>query len=94
MRMLVCSVALGLLLAGCAEEAPPVHWGGKYSATVKTRLDDLIAKKDCASLQAELTTAHTIDAAKKRSHGSGSDDLVAYLKWGLDRADCPDEAGD
>ena len=39
-------------------------------------------------VRAELMTAHAIDEAKKRSYGSGSDDLVAYIKWGLGEADC------
>jgi hypothetical protein len=82
---------LGVVLAGCAKDAPVVDWGGKYSTTVKERLDALVAEKDCESLRAELTTAHAIDEAKKRSYGSGSHDLVAYIEWGLDEADCPDE---
>ena len=91
MRSSVCSLVLGLVvLAGCGNAAPPVDWGGKYSTTVQERLDELIKKKDCDSLQAELVTAHTIDEAKKRSYGSGSDDLVAYIEWGLDEADCAD----
>lgn len=90
MRTRLCSVALVLLVSGCAESAPPVDWGGKHSATVKERLDELIQKKDCESLQAELRTAHAIDEAKKRIYGSGSDDLVAYIEWGLDKAECPD----
>ena len=91
MRTIVCSLALGLALAGCGNEAPPVEWGGKYSTTVKERLDELVAKKDCDSLQAELKTAHTIDEAKKRSYGSGSQDLVAYIEWGLDESGCADK---
>jgi len=89
MRTSLCSLALALL-AGCGNAAPPVDWGGKYSTTVQERLDELIKKKDCDSLQAELITAHAIDEAKKRSYGSGSDDLVAYIEWGLDKADCMD----
>ena len=91
MRMSACSIALSLfVLAGCAKDAPPVDWGGKYSTTVQERLDELITKKDCDALQAELATAHAIDEAKKRSYGSGSSDLVAYIEWGLDKADCGD----
>jgi hypothetical protein len=91
MRTSVGSIAMALLfLAGCGNEAPPVDWGGKYSTTVQERLDELVAKKDCDALQSELTTAYTIDEAKKRSYGSGSADLVAYIKWSLDQADCGD----
>lgn len=91
MRMSVCSIALGLLVVtGCGTSAPPVDWGGKYSTTVRERLDTLIKKKDCDALHAELITAHAIDAAKKRSYGSGSDDLVAYIRWGQDKAGCTD----
>jgi len=91
MRTSVCSAALSLLIiAGCGNAPPPVDWGGKYSATVQKRLDGLIQKKDCKALKAELMTAHAIDEAKKRSYGSGSDDLVAYIKWGLAKADCDD----
>jgi len=91
MRTSICSIALGLLvLAGCGNSAPPVDWGGKYSTTVKERLDRLVKQRDCKSLRAELVTAHAIDEAKKRSYGSGSNDLVAYIKWGMDKADCGD----
>lgn len=91
MRISVCSIALGLVvLAGCGNPPPPVDWGGKYSTTVQERLNELIKKKDCDALQSELVTARTIDEAKKRSYGSGSDDLVAYIKWGLEQADCAD----
>jgi hypothetical protein len=87
--MSACSIALGLLfLAGCSDAAPPVDWGDKYSTTVRERLDELIRKKDCDALQAELRTARSIDEAKKRYYGSGSADLVAYIEWGLDKADC------
>jgi hypothetical protein len=93
MRTTVGSTALVLLLvAGCGSEAPPVDWGGKYSTTVRERLDGLVKKKDCDALEAELRTARTIDEAKKRYYGSGSDDLVAYIKWGLEQADCPDSS--
>ena len=91
MRAVVGSLALSLLvLAGCGNEPPPVDWGGKYSTTVQERLDALIKKKDCDSLEAELATAHSTDEAKKRSYGSGTADLVAYIEWGLDKADCAD----
>ena len=91
MRTTVGSIALALLfLAGCGHSAPPVDWGGKYSTTVRERLDELIQKRDCDALQAELRTARTIDEAKKRHYGSGSDDLVAYIQWGLEEADCGD----
>ena len=89
MRTTVGSIAVALLfLAGCGNSAPPVDWGGKYSTTVRERLDELIEKKDCDALRAELKTARTIDEAKKRYYGSGSDDLVAYIKWGLEQAGC------
>lgn len=89
MRSFVCSLAVALaVVAGCAKSAPPVDWGGKYSTTVKTRLDRLIKAKDCRSLRAELVTAKSIDEAKRRSSGSGSQDLVAYIRWGMDEADC------
>jgi hypothetical protein len=78
------------LLTGCAKSAPPVDWGGKYSSTVKKRLDRLIAEKDCRSLRAELLTAKSIDAAKRRDYKSGSADLVAYIRWGMDKAGCKD----
>jgi len=80
--------ALAVLLAGCGASAPPVDWGGKYSTTVKSRLDTLIAAKDCDGLEAELATAKATNAAKKRLTGSGTADLVAYIEYGLDKADC------
>ena len=93
MRTLACSLAVALaVLAGCAESAPPMDWGGKYSTTVKTRLDGLIKAKDCDSLRAELATAKAVDEAKRKSWGSGSQDLVAYIRWGMDKADCPTES--
>ena len=91
MRAPVLTVALAAtVLAGCSSSPPPVDWGGKYSTTVQTRLDKLIEAKDCASLRAELATAKSIDAAKRRDSGSGSEDLVAYIRWGMDKADCKD----
>ena len=84
MRSIVASLAVALLLAGCGASEPTVDWGGKYSTTVKKRLDDLADAKDCKRLLAELDTAHAINGAKQ----GGSGDLVAYVKYSLDRADC------
>jgi hypothetical protein len=90
MRTPLSSIALALaVLAGCGASEPPVDWAGKYTATVKARLDGLIKAKDCDGLQAELRTAVATDAAKKRLDGSGTADLVAYIEYGLDKADCP-----
>lgn len=87
MRSLAFTVAAallsGLLLTGCSSE-PTVDWGGKYSQSVKKRLDGLAAAKDCGRLLAELDTARSISQAKE----GGSDDLVAYVKYSLERADC------
>jgi hypothetical protein len=93
MRRTVCSLVVALaVLAGCGNSAPPpVDWGGKYSTTVRTRLDKLIRSKDCDSLRAELATAKSINAAERRSSGSGSQDLVAYIRWGLHKAGCSSE---
>ena len=89
MRTPVCSAVLALaLLAGCGASEPQVDWDGKYSPTVKTRLDKLVKAKDCASLRAELATAKATNAAKKRLDGSGTADLVAYIQYGLDKAGC------
>jgi len=83
MRRFVASVAV-LLVAGCGADAPAVDWGGKYSDSVKERLDELAHQKDCGRLLAELDTAYAIDGAKK----GGSGDLVAYITYSLERADC------
>ena len=80
-------VALAVL-AGCGASEPAVDWDGKYTPTVKARLDGLIKSKDCDGLQAELLTAKATNAAKKRLDGSGTADLVAYIEYGLDKADC------
>ena len=90
MRTRLCSIALVLLVGGCGNSAPPVDWGGKYSTTAQERLEELIEKRDCDALRAELLTARATDEAKKRAYGSGTADLVAYIEWGLDEADCPD----
>ena len=83
------SIALALgVLAGCGASEPAVDWTGKYTPTVKARLDDLIKAKDCDGLEAELLTAKATDAARKRLSGSGTADLVAYIEYGLDRAEC------
>jgi hypothetical protein len=88
MRSIVASLVLALSLAGCSSE-PKVDWEGKYTPTIKKRLDDLAKQKDCGRLLAELDTARSINAAKE----GGSGDLVAYIKYSLDRADCdiPDD---
>lgn len=92
MRVSSAVVALAVVLApvvsGCGQSEPAVDWGDKYSPTVKTRLDRLIKAKDCDSLRAELATARSIDQAKREQYGSGSADLVAYIKYGLVKADC------
>jgi len=83
------SIVLALaVLAGCGASEPAVDWHGKYTPTVKARLDGLIKNKDCDGLRSELITAKATDAAKKRLDGSGTADLVAYIEYGLDKADC------
>lgn len=79
----VVTVSISGLISGCAAE-PDVDWGGKYSSTVKKRLDQLAEEKDCGRLLAELDTAYSIDRAK----AGGSGDLVSYIKYALDRANC------
>lgn len=89
MRTPLISTALALaVLAGCGASEPAVDWDGKYTPTVKARLDRLITAKNCDDLQAELLTAKATDAARKRLDGSGTADLVAYIEYGLDKADC------
>lgn len=83
MRWFVASFAV-VLLAGCGASEPPVDWGDKYSSTVKERLDGLAEDKDCGRLLAELDTAYSINRAKE----GGSGDLVDYIKYALDSADC------
>jgi len=83
------SIALALVvLAGCGASEPAVDWNGKYTPTVKARLDDLVKTKDCDGLRAELVTAKATNAAKKQLNGSGTADLVAYIEYGLDKAGC------
>jgi hypothetical protein len=83
------SIVLALaVLAGCGASEPAVDWNGKYTPTVKARLDGLIKSRDCDGLRAELTTAKATNEAKKRLDGSGTADLVAYIEYGLDKADC------
>jgi hypothetical protein len=83
------SIALALaVLAGCGASEPAVDWNGKYTPTVKARLDGLVKAKDCDGLRAELVTAKATNEAKKRLDGSGTADLVAYIEYGLDQADC------
>lgn len=84
MRTIVASLAAALLLTGCVASEPEVDWEDKYTPTIKKRLDDLANDKDCNALLAELDTARSINDAKE----GGSGDLVAYIKYALDRADC------
>ena len=89
MRTPMVSIALALaVLAGCGASEPAVDWNGKYTPTVKARLDGLIKAKDCDGLQAELRTAKATNEAKKKLDGSGTADLVAYIEYGLDQAGC------
>jgi hypothetical protein len=83
MRSIIASLAVALMLTGCSSE-PEVDWNGKYTPTIKKRLDDLAKEKDCGGLLAELDTAYSINDAKQ----GGSGDLVAYIKHALERADC------
>ncbi len=78
------------VLAGCGASEPAVDWNGKYTPTVKARLDGLVKAKDCDGLRAELLTAKATNEAKKQLDGSGTADLVAYIEYGLDEADCND----
>lgn len=89
-RVALAQATLALaVLAGCGTSAPTVDWNGKYTPTQKARLDALIKAKNCDGLRAELITAKATNAAKKRLDGSGTADLVAYIEFGLDEADCP-----
>jgi hypothetical protein len=91
MRTPLTSIVLALaVLAGCGASEPPVDWGGKYSMTAKKRLDALVEAKDCDGLRSELITAKVTNTAKKQLDGSGTADLVAYIKYGLDKAGCDD----
>ena len=89
MRTPMVSIVLALaVLAGCGASEPAVDWNGKYTPTVKARLDGLVKAKDCDGLRAELITAKATNEAKKRLDGSGTADLVAYIEYGLDQAEC------
>lgn len=64
-----------------------VDWEN-YSPAVKSRIDRLTSRKNCAKLQSEFDIADGNDDAQRSRTGDGNADLMAYIDEGLRRAGC------
>ena len=82
-------VAASLTLAGCGGSSSggpgrDEMWS-QFAPEVKTRVDALVAAKDCAGLQKEFDAA---DANHKRGGGAKFTDLMKYLDSQMRDAGC------
>jgi hypothetical protein len=100
LMILVLPVVIGLLLPNSnspVDKSTPsstvvsdnsgVKWSD-YSPTVKTRIEELIQKGDCSSLQAEFDFADQNDAAQRNRVGVGNADLMNYLDSSMRKLRC------
>jgi len=85
MKKLFFIVAL-LVLTGCSSSSD-VDWEN-YSPTVKIRIDELIASKDCVGLQAQFEITAGNDVAQRNRVGDGNADLMGYIDAGMRSSGC------
>lgn len=71
-----------------APPTPVPFFGGKYSTTVRDRIEELAAAKDCAGLQREFDTAERNNLATFRRTGDGTADLMGYIDDKMRTAGC------
>lgn len=92
MNRVIVLLLLGVLLTECssADQTQDVDWEN-YSPTVKTRIDELAAAKDCAGLQREFDTAESNNTAQRNRTGDGNSDLMAYIDDKMAHAGCYDK---
>jgi hypothetical protein len=85
----VFTVAVAVM-AGCGDKKSngnEVQWSD-YAASVRIRIDDYIARKECVLLQTESQNAGDDGAATKRRTGHDDSALQAYIQAGLKTAGC------
>jgi hypothetical protein len=82
----IIAVASLFMLSGCGDP-PPMDWS-RYHPSVKQRIDQLAADRDCADLQREHDIAYQNDDAQRERTGSGNGDLMNYIHEQLEAAGC------
>lgn len=81
----IAAVSL-LMLSGCGDP-PPMDWS-RYHPSVKQRIDQLAADRDCGGLQHEHDIAYRNDGAQRARTGRGNGDLMQYIHEKLEAAGC------
>ena len=87
----VAGLATALLIGAC-DTAQQVPWAS-YSSSLQPRIDAATATRDCAALQAFLTSAKASSRAHEKATGFPNDALVAYIQAGQHEAGCPAGTG-
>ena len=73
-------------LVSCAN-ALAVRWA-TYEPTLRARIADAVATKDCPALERLLTTAKRTSEAHQRATGLPNDDLIAFIEEAEAKAGC------
>jgi hypothetical protein len=68
-------------------DAPAVQWED-YAPSVKTRIDDLAAQKDCDALQSEFDNADANNEATMARVGHNNAQLMGYIDFLMRNAGC------
>lgn len=66
---------------------PAVQWED-YAPSVKTRIDELAAQKDCEALQAEFDNADANNEATMSRVGHNNAQLMSYIDFLMSKSAC------
>ena len=83
--LIVVACVAGLTACGGSSSASDKEMWTQFAPEVKTRVDGLVAAKDCAGLQKEFDAA---DENHKRGGGPKFTDLMKYLDRQMKDAGC------
>jgi hypothetical protein len=80
------AVVASLALVSCAN-ALAVRWA-TYDPSLRVRIADALATKDCQALEQLLTTVKRAGDAHQRATGVPNDNLIAFIEEAQARAGC------